>query len=159
MALPFSLFRGSLRSLSDGASPVGSLCALSGPFPTVKPPRAFLFRQKRNKCALPLENAGKMLYNILEQNGVWPNGKALHLGACRKILFRFRKAPQSGAKAVKKREIARSSFRGFPHDHMKGHNNDHMKNGGRKSKFHISGCGPMVRRYIWEQDYARCLPM
>ena len=83
---------------------------------------------------------------------MWPSGKALHLGACRKILFRFRKAPESplllrksGTKAVKKREIARSSFRYFPHDHMKDHNDDHMKNGGRKSKFHISGCSPVDR--------------
>ena len=74
------------------------------------------------------------------------------LGACRKILFRFRKAPESPlllrksvSKAVKKREIARFSFRGFPHDHMKDHNDDHMKNGGRKSKFHISGCSPVDR--------------
>ena len=94
------------------------------------------------------------------------SGRALALGACRKILFRFRKAPESPlllrksvSKAVKKREIARFSFRGFPHDHMKDHNDDHMKNGGRKSKFHISGCGPMVRRYIWDVDFAGSIPV
>ena len=92
-------------------------------------------------------------------SGCGSAGRVGGLGACRKILFRFRKAPQSGAKAVKKREIARFSFRDFPHDHMKDHNDDHMKNGGRKSKFHISGCGPMVRRYIWDVDFAGSIPV